>query len=57
MKYETNIKLILLYLFLSISIILIMRIINCNAINPFPPGLFQIIDFCSFKISTNFKRK
>ena len=57
MKYETNIKLILLYLFLSTSLTLIMNIINCNAINPFPPGLFQIIDFCSFKISTNFKRE
>ena len=57
MKYETNIKLILLYLFLSTSLILIMNIMNCNAINPFPPGLFQIIDFCSFKISTNFKRE
>lgn len=34
-----------------------MNIINCNAINPFPPDLFQIIDFCSFKISTNFKRE
>ena len=39
------------------QITLIMNIIECRIINPFPTGSFKNIDFHSFKISPNFKRE